>query len=98
MVSVERLKKDGKNKYVKLLGKDLLTLVDYMFWNLPFCRVKQSHAVCKKAGVTEEEWSTKWEEIARSTTYPVLVSSWPADGKSIWVCEPGLRRPVVLAL
>ena len=60
MVSVGRLKKDGKTKYVKLLGKGIL---DHLFWNLPFCSVKQSQAVRKKAGVTEEEWSTKWEEI-----------------------------------
>ena len=51
--------KDGKTKYVKLLGKGILTLVDHLFWNLPFCSVKQSHAVRKKAGVSEEEWSTK---------------------------------------
>ena len=50
MVSVDRLKKDGETKYVKLLGKDLLTLIDYVFWNLPFCSFKQSHAVRKKAG------------------------------------------------
>ena len=99
MVYVDRLKKDGSNKYVKLLGKGILTLVDHLFWNLPFCSVKQSQAVRKKANVTEdsEEWSTKWEQIV-AEQYQVLVSSWPADGKSIWVCEPGLRRPVVLAL
>ena len=61
MVSVGRLKKDGKTKYVKLLGKGILTLVDHLFWNLPFCSVKQSHAVRKKAGVSEEEWSSKWD-------------------------------------
>ena len=49
-VSVDRLKKDGKTKYVKLLCKGILILVD---WNLPFCSVKQSQAVRKKAGVTE---------------------------------------------
>ena len=61
MVDVNRLKKDGKTKYVKLLGKGILTLVDHLFWNLPFCSVKQSQAVRKKAGVTEEERSTKWD-------------------------------------
>ena len=50
MVSVDRLKKDGKIKYVKLLGMGIRTLVDHLFWNLPFCSVKQSHAVHKKAG------------------------------------------------
>ena len=42
MVSVGRLKKDGKTKYIKLLGKGILTLVspvDHLFWNLPFCSV-----------------------------------------------------------
>ena len=97
MVSIGRLKKDGKTKYVKLLGKGILTLVDHLFWNLPFCSVKQSHAVRKKAGVSEEEWSTKWEEIVAEHDIPVLVSSWPVDGKSIWICEPG-GLPVVLAL
>ena len=52
MVDFDRLKKDGKTKYVKLLGKGILTLVDHLFWNLPFCSVKQSQAVRrKKAGV-----------------------------------------------
>ena len=60
--------KDGKFKNIKLLGKDLLTLVDYVFWNLPFCCVRQSNAVSKMACVTEEERSTKREEIVRSTT------------------------------
>ena len=48
MVDVDRLKKDGKTKYVKtvkLLGKGILTLVDHLFWSLPFCSVKQSQAV-----------------------------------------------------
>jgi hypothetical protein len=35
MVYVDRLKKDGSNKNVKLLGKGILTLVDHLFWNLP---------------------------------------------------------------
>ena len=43
MVSVNRLKKDGKlpgkSKYVKLLDKGFLTLIDHLFWNLPFCSV-----------------------------------------------------------
>ena len=32
MVDVDRLKKDGKTKYVKLLGKGIITLVDHLFW------------------------------------------------------------------
>ena len=80
MVSVGRLKKDGKTKYVKLLGKGILTLVDHLFWNLPFCSVKQSQAVRSKAGVTEEEWSTKWEEIVAEHDLPgareQLASGW----------------------
>ena len=70
MVDVNRLTKDGKTKYVKLLGKGILTLVDHLFWNLPFCSVKQSQAVRKKAGVTEEERSTKWEEIVAEHDLP----------------------------
>ena len=80
MVYVDRLKKDGSNKNVKLLGKGILTLVDHLFWNLPFCSVKQSQAVRKKAGVTEEEWSTKWEEIVAEHGLPgareQLASGW----------------------
>ena len=48
MVSFDRLKKDGKTKNVKLLRKCIFTLVDHLFWNLPFCSVKQSLAVRKK--------------------------------------------------
>ena len=80
MVYVDRLKKDGSNKNVKLLGKGILTLVDHLFWNLPFCSVKQSQAVRKKADVTEEEWSTKWEEIVAEHDLPgareQLASGW----------------------
>ena len=80
MVDVDRPKKDGKTKYVKLLGKGILTLVDHLFWNLPFCSVKQSQAVRKKAGVTEEERSTKWEEIVAEHDLPgareQLASGW----------------------
>ena len=80
MVSVDRLKKDGKTKYIKLLGKGILTLVDHLFWNLPFCSVKQSQAVRKKAGVTEEKRSTKWEEIVAEHDLPgaceQLASGW----------------------
>ena len=38
MVDVDRLKKDRKleTKYVKLMGKGILTLVAHLFWNLPF--------------------------------------------------------------
>ena len=74
VVYVNRLKKDGKTKYIKLPGnlKGILTLVDHfkLFWNLPFCSVKQSQAVCKEAGVTEEERSTKWEEIVAEHDLP----------------------------
>ena len=70
MVSVARLTKDSKTKYIKLLGKGNLTLVDHLFWNLPFCRVKRSQAVHKKADVTEEEWSTKWEETVAEHNLP----------------------------
>ena len=58
----------------------ILTLVDHLFWNLPFCSVKQSLAVRKKANVTEEEWSTKWEEIVAEHDLPgaraQLASGW----------------------
>ena len=102
MVDVNRLKKDGKTKYVKLLGKGILTLVDHLFWNLPFCSVKQSQAVRKKAGVTEEERSTKWEEIVAENDLPgareQLASGWKENlgmraGEAApwcWRCEAGL--------
>ena len=51
-------------------NKGILTQVDHLFWNLPFCSVKQSQAVRKKAGVTEEEWSTKWKEIVAEHDLP----------------------------
>ena len=80
MVYVDRLKKDGSNKNVKLLGKGILTLVDHLFWNLPFCSVKQSYAVRKKASVTDEEWSTKCDEIVAEHDLPgareQLASGW----------------------
>ena len=97
MVSVRRLKKDGKTKYVELLGKGILTLVDHLFWNLPFCSIKQSHAVRKKAGVTEQEWSTKWEEIVAEHDLPgareQLASGWKE-----YLDMRVFGLPVVLAL
>ena len=97
MVYVDRLKKDGKTKYVKLLGKGILTLVDHLFWNLPFCNVKQSHAVRKKAGVTEEEWSTKWEEIVAEHNLPGAREQLASGWKKYLDMRAG-DRPVVLAL
>ena len=104
MVSVDRLKKEGKTKNVKLLGKCILTLVDHLFWNLPFCSVKQSHAVRKKAYLTEEEWSTKWEEIVAGHDLPgareQLASRWKQylimrAGES--ACGAGAPKPANLA-
>ena len=80
--SVDRLKSDGTStsKKVKVLGKGLLTLVDHVFWNLPFANLKQSHTVRKKANVTEKEWANKWEEIVAEHDLPgareQLASGW----------------------
>ena len=80
--SVDRLKSDGTStsKKVKVLGKGLLTLVDHVFWNLPFANLKQSHTVRKKANVTEKEWADKWEEIVAEHDLPgareQLASGW----------------------
>ena len=87
-----------------MLGKGLLTLVDHVFWNLPFSNVKQSHAVRKKAGVTEEDWAAKWEEIVAEHDLPgareQLASGWKqylelhGTGKA----QPaGVPRPASLA-
>ena len=59
MVDVDRLKKDGTTKYVKLLPHSSRPLV----LESSFLQRKAIQAVRSKAGVTEEEWSTKWEEI-----------------------------------
>ena len=108
VVSVGMLKKDGKTKYVKLLGKGILTLVDHLFWNLPFCSVKQSQAVRKKAGVTEpeKEWSTKWEEIVAEHDLPgareQLASGWKEylgkrAGEAARASGAGAVRPACLS-
>jgi len=104
MVSFDRLKKDGKTKNVKLLGKCIFTLVDHLFWNLPFCSVKQSHAVRKKAGLTKEEGSIKWEEIVAGHDLPgareQFASGWKQylnmrAGES--PCGAGAPKPANLA-
>ena len=58
-----RQAKKGRQNQVRQAGKGILTLVDHL-------SVKQSQAVRKKAGVTEEEWSTKWEEIVAKHDLP----------------------------
>ena len=100
MVDVDRLKKDGKTKYVKLLGKGIiLTLVDHLFWNLPFCSAKQSQAVRKKAGVTEEDRSTKWEEIVAEHDLPgASAREQLASGWKEYLDMRAGGRPAVLAL
>jgi len=73
---------NGRQNQVRQAAWQGHPLVDHLFWNLPFCSVKQSQAVRKKAGVTEEEWSTKcqWEEIVAEHDLPgaheQLASGW----------------------
>ena len=80
MVYVDRLKKGRQKQERQAAGQRHPHTINHLFWNLPFCSVKQSHAVRKKAGVTEEEWSTKWEEIVAEHDLPgareQLASGW----------------------
>lgn len=62
----DRLKKDGEtSKTVPLIGRGFLSLVDSVFWHLPFVSSKQAHAVREKTDppVTEEEWTQKFNLI-----------------------------------
>jgi len=104
--SVDRLKSDGSSssKKVKVLGKGLLTLVDHVFWNLPFCSIKQSHNVRNKAGVTEEEWADKWQEIVSEHDLPgareQLASGWKEyleSHRGGQVRAAGVQKPASLA-
>jgi len=62
------------------LGKGILSIVDQLFWNLPFASPTQSHAVRKKAGISEEDWETKWKEMMSDHDLPQareeLASGW----------------------
>ena len=61
-----RLKKDGETfKTAPLIGMGFLSLVDSVFWHLPFVSSKQAHAVRERANplVTEEDWAEKFNQI-----------------------------------
>ena len=66
-------KKDGVTiKTVSLIGMGFLTLVDSLFWHLPFVSSKQAHAVREKAQplVTEEDWTQKFNSITAEHKEP----------------------------
>jgi hypothetical protein len=66
-------KKDGVTiKTVPLIGMGFLTLVDSLFWHLPFVSSKQAHAVREKAqpSVTEEDWTQKFNSITAEHKEP----------------------------
>lgn len=55
---------------MKLIGNGFLTLVDHIFWHLPFVSTKQAHSVREKANppVAEEHWVDKFDEITAEHT------------------------------
>ena len=65
-------KKDGVTiKTVPLIGMGFPTLVDSLFWHLPFVSSKQAHAVREKAQplVTEEDWTQKFNSITADSEH-----------------------------
>ena len=50
---------------MKLIDNGFLSLVDQIFWYLPFVSTKQAHSVREKANpaVTEENWLERFEFI-----------------------------------
>ena len=53
------------SKNVKLIGHGFLSLVDNLFWYLPFASSKQAHVIHKKAvpAGTEENWTEMYAAI-----------------------------------
>ena len=63
---LDSLKRDGVTpKNVKLIGHGFLSLVDTLFWYLPFASSKQAHGIRERAvpAVTEENWAEMYATI-----------------------------------
>ena len=101
MVYVYRLKKDSKTNYVKLLGKGILSdssLLSTTCSGIFLSAVSSNPTLfVRKPASLRKSGAPSGRRLWRGTTCPELVSSWPAGGNSIWICEPE-SRPVVLAL
>ena len=80
-------------KNVKLIGHGFLSLVDTLFWYLPFASSKQAHGIREKAvpAVTEENWAEMLQQSQQSTIRKGHAGSWLLDGKSGWLSRTRLQ-------
>jgi hypothetical protein len=90
MILLDRYKKDGTiAKEIPLIGTDIHSYIDYIFWYLPFSNAKQAYATLDAVkGVTEADWETKWSEIAKGLTLERAQQDLSDDWKA-WLKENG---------
>ena len=86
---LDSLKRDGvTSKNVKLIGHDFLSLMDNLFWYLPFASSKQAHGIREKAvpAVTEENWAEMYAaEHDYEGAHQQLAAGWNGWLSRTWV-------------
>ena len=92
-----RFKRDGETiKNVKLIGKGFLSLVDHLFWYLPFTSVKQATQVREKNNIADDAWDTMRCEISEEHDAPDA-SQQLADGwKSFLADSNAINKEVYI--
>ncbi len=87
------MKKDGvTTKEVPLIGACFHSLIDHLFWYLPFLSVKEGNALIQELeNVTEDDWNTTREELKDELKLPSardnLINGWKA-----WIAENGSSK------
>ena len=93
---LDSLKRDGvTSKNVKLIGHGFLSLVDNLFWYLPFASIKQAHGIREKAvpAVTEENWAEMYAAIT-AEHYVEGAREQLAAGWKKWLAQQNLAAAV----
>ncbi len=66
-----RLKTDlATTKEMDLIGTGFHHLMDSYFWYLPFASVRQCKYVVDKAGIAQDEWTSKRADLAEEHKKP----------------------------
>jgi hypothetical protein len=88
------LKKNGKDsKGILPYRHGLQAYIDHLFWFLPFSSPKQAHEMLAKKELSDENWTTKREEVQAEHLLPQaaedLRKGWKTWIKKNWSGKEG---------